>query len=130
MMETFRKSALTLPLPTVLAVANGVATYTAKHRQRILNAQLCLADPGTGAGSTSVRVKVNGVAIVADGDLAITVVSGGKSVDKDITLGTVNFPGGALVAPGDVVTVDVIAVPGTTVPKAAFVVLDVVQVDA
>jgi hypothetical protein len=107
-----------------------VATYKAKHRMRISNAQLNLSDPGTGTGSTSVRVKVGSTAIVADGDLAITVASAGKEVDVDVTLGSNQFPGGALVNPGDLVTVDVISVPGTNVPKCSFVTLDVVQVDA
>jgi hypothetical protein len=130
MMDILRRSALTLHLPTVLAVANGVATFTARHRFRIRNAQLCLSDPGTGSGSTSVRVNVGSTAIVADTDLVITVASAGKNVDKDITLGSNNFPGGALVQPGDVVTIDVLTVPGTTVPKCAQVVLTTVEVDA
>lgn len=129
-MDSFRRSVLTLHLPTVLAVANGVATYKAKHRMRVSNAQLNLSDPGTGTGSTSVRVKVGSTAIVADSDLVITVASAGKEIDIDVTLGSNQFPGGALVNPGDVITVDVLTVPGTTVPKCAFVTLDVVQVDA
>ena len=39
------------------------------------------------------------------------------------------FPGGMRLNAGDVVTVDVASVPATTVPKAAFVVLDIIEVD-
>jgi len=119
---------LTLLLPA-LAVANGVATYVAQHRARIHRAQLCLSDTGTGAGSTKVRVKVNGNDVTGAADLSVAQGAATPAVDMAVNAGTNLFPGGALINPGDVVTVDVMAVPATTVPKCAFVVLDLVQVD-
>jgi len=129
MQDNFRRSTLTLPLPAPLAAANGVVTYTSPRPQRIASAQLCLSDTGTGAGSTEVKVKVNGIAITAAGDLAIVGAAAGKSISKDITLGSNQFPGGARINEGDVITLDVVSVPATTVPKASFVVLDIVEVD-
>jgi hypothetical protein len=128
MQDSFRKSNLTLPLPA-LAVANGVATYIAQHTARIHRAQLCLSDTGTGAGATSVRVNVNGVDVTGPGDLSIAQGAASKAVDMSVAGGSNQFPGGARINFGDVVTIDVTAVPATTAPKAAFVVLDLVQVD-
>jgi hypothetical protein len=129
MQDSFRKSALTLPLPAPLAVANGVVSYIAQHHARIHRAQLCLSDTGTGAGSTEVRVKVNGNDVTGPGDLAIAQGAASKALDMLVSGGSNQYPGGALIQPGDVVTIDVMAVPATTVPKAAFVVLDLIQVD-
>ena len=129
MQDSFRRSTITLPLPAPLAAANGVATYISPRPQRIARAQLCLSDTGTGAGATTVNVDVNGVAVNAAGSLSIAGAAGTKAVSADITGGDNNYPGGARLNAGDVVTVDVAAVPGTTVPKAAFVVLDIVEVD-
>lgn len=129
MQDSFRRSTLTLPLPTPLAAANGVVTYTSPRSQRIAGAQLCLSDTGTGAGNTEVRVNVNGNAITAAGNLAIAGAAAGKSISSAITLGSNQYPGGARLNKGDVVTLDIVSVPATTVPKAAFVVLDIVEVD-
>jgi hypothetical protein len=129
MQDSFRRSTLTLPLPAALAAANGVVTYTSPRTQRIARAQLCLSDTGTGAGSTEARINVNGNAITAAGDLAIAGAAAGKSKSSTITLGSNQFPGGARINGGDVITLDVVSVPATTVPKASFVVLDIVEVD-
>lgn len=129
MQDSFRRSHLTLPLPSVLAAAVAQATFTASQKTRIHAAELCLSDSGAGVGSTEVTIKVNGVAITAAGDLQIA--SGAPGLTKSVTIskGSNQFPGGALLNIGDVVTVDIASVPGTTVPKAGFVVLDLVQVD-
>jgi hypothetical protein len=129
MQDSFRRSHLTLPLLATLAAANGVVTFKATQKTRIHTAQLCLSDSGTGAGSTEVRVNVNGTAITTAGDLAIAGGAAGKSVSKTITKGSNQFPGGALLNIGDTVTVDIASVPATTQPAAGFVVLDLVQVD-
>jgi hypothetical protein len=129
MQDSFRRSHLTLPLPVALAAGVGKATFVASQKTRIHAAQLCLSDTGTGAGGTEVTLKINGVAITAASDLLIAGAAGTKTVSKTITKGSNQFPGGALLNIGDTVTVDIVSVPGTTVPAAAFVVLDLVQVD-
>lgn len=129
MQDSFRRSTLTFPLPVALVASVGQVTYISPRPQRIAGAQLCLSDTGTGAGATTVNIKVNGVAINAAGSLSIAGAAGTKSIGAGITAGSNQFPGGARVNKGDVITVDVAAVPGTTVPKAAFVVLDIVEID-
>lgn len=129
MQDSFRRSHLTLPLPDPLAASNGQVTFVATQKTRIHAAQLSLSDTGVGAGNTEARINVNGVAITAAGDLAIAGAAAGKTVSKTISKGSNQFPGGALLNIGDAVTVDLVSVPATTVPKAAFVVLDLVQVD-
>jgi hypothetical protein len=129
MQDSFRRSTITLPLPSTVAVGAGVASYTSPRPQRIASAQLCLSDTGTGSGSTTALIKVNGTAITAATDLAIAGAAASKTVSVPITKGSNQFPGGARINKGDVVTADVTAVPATTVPKAAFVVLDIVEVD-
>lgn len=129
MQDSFRRSHLTLPLPAALAASNGQVNFTASQKTRIHAAQLCLSDTGTGTGSTEVRINVNAVAITASGDLAIAGAATNKTVTKIISKGSNQFPGGALLNVGDTVTVDLVSIPGTTAPKAGFVVLDLVQVD-
>ena len=129
MQDSFRRSTITLPLPAPLAASVGQVTYTSPRPQRISGAQLCLSDTGTGSGATTANVNVNGVAINAAGTLSIAGAASGKSVSTAITEGQNNYPGGARLNPGDVVTVDLAAVPGTTVPKAGFIVLDIVEID-
>lgn len=129
MQDSFRRSTITLPLPGALAAGAGQASYTSPRSQRIASAQLCLSDTGTGAGTTEVAIKVNGTAITAAGDLAIAGAAGTKTISKAIVKGSNQFPGGARLNAGDVVTVDVSSVPATTQPKAGFVVLDIVEVD-
>ena len=128
MQDSFRRSTITLPLGAPLVAAVGVATYTSPRPQRIAGAQLCLSDTGTGAGATAVNINVNGVAVNAAGSLSIAGAGAGKTASTSIVVNT-NYPGGTRLNPGDVVTVDVASVPATTVPKAAFVVLDIVEVD-
>jgi hypothetical protein len=130
MQETLRKSFLTLPLTGPLAVANGAATFIATHKARIAAVQLTLSDTGTGAGSTKAMVNVNGAAITADGNLAIAGAAAGKAVQSPVSLGVNNYPGGALINPGDTVTIDISAVPATAAPKGGSVILDLTQVDA
>jgi hypothetical protein len=100
-----------------------------RHKGRIAGAHLCLSDTGTGAGATSVQVNVNGAAILAAPGLSIAGAAASKTIEVDVTIGS-QYPGGSRINKGDQITLDVIAVPATTVPKGGFVVLDIVQVDA
>ncbi len=129
MQDSFRRSSLTLPILAALAAANGVATIVATQKTRIAAAHLCLTDSGSGAGATEVRLNINGVAVTAAGDLAIAAGAASPTVSKRIALGSNQYPGGALVNAGDTITVDVVSVAGNK-PAGAFVVLDLVQVDA
>lgn len=125
-MESFRRSTLTLPIPDALAVANGQVTYTAPRMMRAVSAQLCLSDTGSGTGATTAKVNLNGNALAT---LSIASAATGKSLSATISAGVNNYPGGARINAGDVITVDLTAVPGTTVPKGGFIVLDIVEVD-
>lgn len=129
MQDSFRRSTITLPLGAPLVAAVGAATYTSPRPQLIAGAQLCLSDTGTGSGATAVNINVNGAAVNGAGSLSIAGAAAGKSISASITGGSNQFPGGARLNAGDTVTVDVASVPGTTVPKAAFVVLDIVECD-
>jgi len=128
MQDSYRKSFLTLPLQPVLAVATAVITFIAPRPFRVIGAQLCLSDKGTGTGATTANVNVNGTAINPASSLSITVAGSVTAVNTPITLNA-QFPGGLRVNKGDVITVDVTAVPGTTVPKNGNVILDLVQLD-
>lgn len=129
MQDSFRKSLLTLPLLPTLLVQAAVAIYIAQRSMLIDSAQLGLSDQGTGAGATTVNVKVNGVAINPAASLSVAVGAASNAVATPITLNS-QFPGGFRINAGDVVTVDIAAVPATTVPKNGFVVLGLVEVDA
>jgi hypothetical protein len=128
MQDSFRKSLLTLPLQPTLAVATAAITYIVQRPSRVIGAQLCLSDSGTGAGATTVNVLVNAVAINPAASLSIAVGAGSNAVNTPISLDS-QYPGGFRVNKGDVITVNVTAVPGTTVPKNANVVLDLVEID-
>ena len=129
MQDSFRRSTLTLPLPAPLAASVGQVTYKSPRPQRIAGAQLCLSDTGTGAGATAVNVNVNGNAVSAAASLSIAGAAATKSIGAQITGGSNQYPGGARLNAGDVVTVDLASVPATTVHKAGFVVLDMLEVD-
>lgn len=130
MQDSFRRSTITLPTPATVAAGTAVASYTAPRPMRIAGAQLSLSSTGTGSGSTKAVIKVNGVAITAANDLSIASAATNKTVSIAVSLGSNQFPGGARINAGDLVTVDITAVPGTTVPGCATVILDVVEVDA
>lgn len=127
--DILRRSTITLPLPGSPAVAAGVATFIAPRPTRIVKAQLALSDSGAGAGATTVILKQNGTQLTTQ---AALTVAQGAAVNATITsvIGTVqNYPGGQRVNAGDVITVDVTAVPAGAAPKAAAVILSVVEMD-
>lgn len=130
MQDSFRKSTITLPLLAPLAASVGQASYTAPRPMLIAGAQLCLSDTGTGAGATTANVNVNGAAVNPALSLSIAGAAAAKTLSTPITGSPNVFPGGYRLNAGDLVTVDVAAVPATTVPKAGFIVLDIVEVDA
>jgi hypothetical protein len=128
--QQLRKSYISLPL-SLAAVAAGIATFIATHPMRILSAQLALSDVGTGAGATTVAVNVNGTAVALSAPLTLTVAGGVKAVKSNLPGAATSqaYPGGLRVNANDVITVDITAIPGTTVPKVGHVVLSVTQLD-
>jgi hypothetical protein len=125
MQERFRRNQITLPLPAALAVSVGQVTFTATRPMTISGAQLCLSDTGTGAGNTTVNIKQNGTLI---GTISIAGAATGKSLATALAT-TSQFPSGIRFNVGDVLTLDLAALPATTNPKAGFVVLDVYELD-
>jgi hypothetical protein len=79
--------------------------------------------------ATTVSIKVNGTAVNAANSLKIYAGGASNAVGTAITGGSNQYPGGARLNKDDVVTIDITAVPATTVPKLGFVVLDIVEVD-
>ena len=128
MQESFRRSHLSMPLFGALAVATAVATYQVQKPYVLTGAQLALADTGTGAGNTSAVVKVNGVAVTPV--LSIAGAAAGKTAYADANASTPGvYPAGISLKPGDVVTVDITAVPATTAPKGGSLILNLTQLD-
>jgi len=95
----------------------------------VVTDQAAVAAAQAALTATAVTVKVNGTAVSDAGALSIQVGAASNSAGTDITRGSNQYPGGARLNKGDVVTIDVTSVPATTVPKAGFVVLDIVEVD-
>jgi hypothetical protein len=128
--QQLRKSYITIPL-SLAAVAAGVATFIATHAMRVISAQLTLSNVGTGAGATTVIAKLNGNAIATSAALTLTVAGGVKAVKATVpgTTTAQSYPGGLRVNAGDTITVDVTALPATTSPAIASVILSVTQLD-
>ena len=126
--DSFRRSHLTLPLFGPLAVAATVATFLVDRHQRLAAVQLTLTDSGVGAGQTSIAVKINGNDVTPAG-LAVAGAAPVPAIGGKVIGGVQGFPNGAALEPGDVITIDVTAVPATTAPKGGAVVLDLVQLD-
>ncbi len=129
MSEILRRSFITLPLPGSPAVAVGLATFIASRPLRIIDAQLALSDSGVGAGATTVAVNLNGTALTLSAPLTVAQGAAVAGTLAAVIGTTQAYPGGQRVNKGDVVTVDVTAVPATTAPKAAAVILTVVEQD-
>jgi hypothetical protein len=127
--EQLRRSYITLSLPASPAVGAGQSTFIATHPMRIISAQLGVSDTGTGAGATTVALNQNGMAIATTAALTIAQGAATKATKSALPGTTQSYPGGQRVNIGDVITVDVTAVPATTAPKAATVILSVTQLD-
>jgi len=123
-----RRSYVSLALPGNLAVAAGVAGFVAEFPANIVKAQLYLGSTGTGAGSTTVTVKKNGTAILPAAGLTIAGAAAGKTAESATTKPE-GLPGGVRIDVGDVITVDVSAIPGTTASANGEVKLHIVQSD-
>src|ERR1035437_8286952 len=85
MQDSFRRSTLTLPLPSTLALATGVVTYISPRPQRIAGAQLCLSDTGTDTAHQTALAPAQGTlatdtAAKAVADAAYTANPGGSGL--------------------------------------------------
>ncbi len=127
--QQLRRSYITLPLPGSPAVGASLATFIATHPMRVISAQLVVSDTGVGAGATTVLLKQNGSALATTAPLSVAQGAAVHATRSTLPGTTQSYPGGDRVNPGDTLTVDVTAVPATTSPKAAAVILSVVQLD-
>jgi hypothetical protein len=88
-----------------------------------------LTETTLGGGPTTVIVNQNGTTLATDVPLSVAQYAT-VNATKVKVLGTIqSYPGGERVNIGDVITVDMTSVPVTTSPKAAAVILTVVEMD-
>ncbi|MEZ2347422.1 hypothetical protein [Terriglobus sp. RCC_193] len=125
-MEKIGRSYVTLPLMGALAVGAGVVAFVAPRPMRISGAQLVLKATGTGAGNTTAQIKV-GANNILKADLTIAGAAATKYVKQSAKGGGV--PSGYDVNEGDVITVDITAIPATTAPTDGYVILHIAQVE-
>jgi hypothetical protein len=110
----------TLHKAGALAVANDVAEWQAQFFGRITEVEISLGSTGSTSGSTSVDVKKNGVSIltavltIAQGSATHNLRTGGANPGVIAAPAGAGEPGGMEFVPGDVIRVDVTAIPGTT----------------
>ncbi|HWQ96716.1 MAG TPA: hypothetical protein VN538_01290 [Clostridia bacterium] len=83
-------------------------------RCRILEAEAALNTTGSTSGNTDVDVNKGGASIMAAQALRIAQGSATKFVKAKPSVGVVGEPAGVPCEVGDVITVDVDAIPGTT----------------
>jgi hypothetical protein len=82
-----------------------------------------------GGGPTTVLINQNGTALITDSPLSVQQYAT-VNATKVKMLGTIqSYPGGQRINVGDILTVDLTSVPVTTSPKAATVILTVVEMD-
>lgn len=128
-MEQLRRSYITLHLAPAVAVGVGLATLIATFPMRVVSAQVVASDSGVGAGATTVVVRKNGVAISTLAPLSIPQGAATLATSEGFIGAPNNYPGGEGAIKGDILTVDVTAVPATTSPKSVSVILSIVQTD-
>lgn len=100
-----------------LAVAAGRATWAAQGKGRIQEIEMALGLTGGTSGSTTIDVKKNGTSILVGTPLSIAQGSATKFVrSAALVYGPAGGgePAGVDYVEGDVFTVDVSAIPGTT----------------
>jgi hypothetical protein len=111
------RSVKTLFVAGALAVVNGRATWAAQGKGRIQEVEMSLGLTGSVSGSTTIDVKKNGTSIMVGTPLTIAQGATTKFVrSAALVYGPVGGgePAGVDYVEGDVFTVDLTAVPGTT----------------
>lgn len=99
-----------------LAVANGVAQWQAQFKGRITEVEIALGGTGGTSGQTTVDLKKNGVSILG-APLSIAQGSATKTLRTTaLVYGPAGGgePAGVDFVEGDLFSVDVTAIPGTT----------------
>lgn len=106
-----------------LAAGAGKDIWTAQTRCELLEAELCLRTTGTGAGNTDVDIKKAGNLIwVTPGLRIASAAAAPAAVRAKPTVGVSNSEqAGVALEPGDAITADVVAIPGTTASAGGFV---------
>jgi hypothetical protein len=127
--QLLRRSQITLPLPSVLAIGASLSTFIAPYPFRIIGAQLVASDSGVGAGATTVIVKRNGMQVPTQAPLSVAQGAATLSTMEPFIGTPSNYPGGQGISKGDKLTVDCTAIPATTPPKCVVLILSVVQTD-
>jgi len=111
------RSMKTLFVAGALAAVTGRATWAAQKKGRIQEIEMSLGLTGSVSGSTTIDVKKNGTSILVGTPLTIAQGSATKFVrSAALVLGPAGGgePSGVDYVEGDVFTVDITAVPGTT----------------
>jgi hypothetical protein len=136
-LQLTRRRTVTLFVDGNLAVANDVAEYIAPRAGRVLGVSIGLRSIGAVSGSTSVDVKLSksggAFATILGAVLSIAFGAASKSVasganDGGGMSGAVGEPNGVPFGDGDVLRVDVTAIPGTTSAGLA-VYLEIAETD-
>lgn len=94
-----------------LTAATDKAIWPVRKPCRLLECSLSLRATGGTSGNTDVDVNKNGTSILAAPGLRIAQGATTKYVNTKPT-GAAGMPGGVALKPGDVVSVDVDAIPG------------------
>jgi hypothetical protein len=100
-----------------VAVVNGRATWAAQCKGRVQEVEMSLGLTGSASGATTIDVKKNGTSIMVGTPLTIAQGSATKYVrSAALVYGAAGGgePGGVDFVEGDVFTVDITAIPGTT----------------
>ena len=111
------RNKIPLIVPGALATGVGQATYQAQEKGRVNEVEIALGATGSVSGNTTVDVKKNGVSILAAGPASIVQGSATKTLRiTSLVLGPAGGgePSGVDYVEGDLFTVDITAVPGTT----------------
>ena len=131
-MGMIRKSEICASRGGTLAAVAGVWSYLVPAGRffRIQNVAMSLETTGSTSGATTVDVKKNGTSILS----AVMSIAQGASTKYVAAASVVpgaagaGEPGGVDVQPGDVLTVDITAIPGTA-STGLSVVMQTVQKD-
>jgi len=104
---------ISLVRPGALAAATDVAGYRAQRNFRVIGVSMFLRTTGATSGSTTVDVNKAGASILS---AAMSVAQGAAQKWQEGALGSAarGYPRGVDVLKGELITVDIDAIPGTT----------------
>ena len=109
-----RRTAVNLPIGDGnLAVGTDKAIWPVRFPCRLLECSLALRTTGATSGNTDVDVNKNGVSVLTAPGLRIAQGAATKHVSVKPGVGVAGHPAGVPLKVGDVVSVDIDAIPGT-----------------